>query len=612
MVTITTVGYGDISPDTPLAQTWAMVEMFVGIGLVGVITGKITSVLVERNRIGALGLMYPKNLNGHLIICGWKEDIADILVGLLDASPHLDSSDLVLVTVQQPAHVSDLKRNPRLKHLHYIAGSHTSRNIMANARVTTAERVIILAEDWDRSDSDHIDSRTVISATTIESLSKTVPTSAELIQPHFTPYLDLARVEQVIYIEDISRSIIIAASLGVGLSNVIYHLQTDSPSPLEVRPFPDRAQGKNWNDAAEVLQDRGELLLGIRDTVTAAVPYSHDQFDKAVSREDFQAAFDLFRSYEMNAASRPKYRPDPDKIIEKQNLAIVLHSHPHSQSEAEIAENKGISPVNRFAKREHLIVCGWKRNMDQLIEKILEVHRINGKPLGKLTVVSTMPEVEKQNIKKNPRLKSITLVEGKTTDPDALKKGGITRAHRVLILADQEAGITIKELDTRNVIASIAIERINPDIYKCVELNNPNYSTHLYMAGVEEVIFTRRYQLTQMVEIAQETPQAHILPDLIDPSHPFLRVVPFPEGKPGQTFGDYKKLFASSHQNLIGLVENTGNYISRRLSGSEESPDSVSAETILKQKYDRNNIPIFNPSEDYIPGSHARALVIHP
>lgn len=42
VVTTTTVGYGDISPHTPLGRVAAILLMFLGIGFIGILTSTIT------------------------------------------------------------------------------------------------------------------------------------------------------------------------------------------------------------------------------------------------------------------------------------------------------------------------------------------------------------------------------------------------------------------------------------------------------------------------------------------------------------------------------------------------------------------------------------------
>jgi voltage-gated potassium channel len=49
VVTVTTVGYGDRVPVTPLGQSVAVILMLVGIGLIGVLTATIASYFMERS-----------------------------------------------------------------------------------------------------------------------------------------------------------------------------------------------------------------------------------------------------------------------------------------------------------------------------------------------------------------------------------------------------------------------------------------------------------------------------------------------------------------------------------------------------------------------------------
>jgi voltage-gated potassium channel len=50
IVTMTTVGYGDISPHTALGQTLASIIMIMGYGIIAVPTGIVSSEMIELNR----------------------------------------------------------------------------------------------------------------------------------------------------------------------------------------------------------------------------------------------------------------------------------------------------------------------------------------------------------------------------------------------------------------------------------------------------------------------------------------------------------------------------------------------------------------------------------
>lgn len=66
IVTLTTVGYGDISPNTPLGQLFASIIMILGYGIIAVPTGIVTSELVktEKKEISTQVCRYC-NKEGH-------------------------------------------------------------------------------------------------------------------------------------------------------------------------------------------------------------------------------------------------------------------------------------------------------------------------------------------------------------------------------------------------------------------------------------------------------------------------------------------------------------------------------------------------------------------
>ena len=85
MVTITTVGYGDISPQTPLCQILASILMVTGYGIIAVPTG-IVSVEMARATdearkkcVYCKASIYPENAS-YCANCG-KEIIQDERVG---------------------------------------------------------------------------------------------------------------------------------------------------------------------------------------------------------------------------------------------------------------------------------------------------------------------------------------------------------------------------------------------------------------------------------------------------------------------------------------------------------------------------------------------------
>jgi voltage-gated potassium channel len=72
IVTLTTVGYGDISPTTTGGRLVGALLMILGIGVLGAFTGQVASLFTERRRLRNQGLLVNTSLSGHIIFSGWS------------------------------------------------------------------------------------------------------------------------------------------------------------------------------------------------------------------------------------------------------------------------------------------------------------------------------------------------------------------------------------------------------------------------------------------------------------------------------------------------------------------------------------------------------------
>ena len=121
IVTVTTVGYGDLSPLSEVGKIAAVIIMIIGVVYVAVVTGNITSWLVERNRSKVLGLVPMKKMDGHFLVCGWKPGMHALLKDILQLH-NRNSSFLVLVNNADAHEVNDLRQDPKLRDFNYYSG----------------------------------------------------------------------------------------------------------------------------------------------------------------------------------------------------------------------------------------------------------------------------------------------------------------------------------------------------------------------------------------------------------------------------------------------------------------------------------------------------------
>lgn len=86
VVTITTVGYGEIHPQTPAGQLFAIPVIIIGVSSgLSTLTFVFGPLLEERVRIAVTGLTRPRERKDHVILCG-SGDLADIVAKELSLS----------------------------------------------------------------------------------------------------------------------------------------------------------------------------------------------------------------------------------------------------------------------------------------------------------------------------------------------------------------------------------------------------------------------------------------------------------------------------------------------------------------------------------------------
>ena len=82
IVTMTTVGYGDMSPSGLPGRIFAIIIMISGIGLIALVTGTISSIFVAKKIREGKGLE-KITLENHILICGWNRKMEHIINSLI-------------------------------------------------------------------------------------------------------------------------------------------------------------------------------------------------------------------------------------------------------------------------------------------------------------------------------------------------------------------------------------------------------------------------------------------------------------------------------------------------------------------------------------------------
>jgi len=212
IVTLTTVGYGDIAPTTMGGRVIGIIIMFFGIGILGMFTATIASIFVERKLKEDRG-MGAFDLENHVIICEWNFRAKEILKELR-ADPREESTPIVLIAETEHKPVND-------ESLFFIQGAVNEENLN-RANVAKAKTVVILGDD--RLEDNARDAKVVLSTLTVESMNRDAYTIVELVDGKNVRHCQRAHADEIIVSSEFSSRLISRATLDHGITRVLSEL----------------------------------------------------------------------------------------------------------------------------------------------------------------------------------------------------------------------------------------------------------------------------------------------------------------------------------------------------------------------------------------------------
>lgn len=147
----------------------------------------------------------------------------------------------------------------------------------------------------------------------------------------------------------------------------------------------------------------------------------------------------------------------------------------------ESAMNKATNPEDL---KNHVIICGFSTKATILANEFLldPIFRDS-----EILLVSENAELEPfKRLKINTD--RISILKEDFTRIETLRKAGVTRASAAVILSERGENRTTHDIDARTLLAALTIERLNSTIHTSAEIYHEEYSEHLKMGGVEDVV----------------------------------------------------------------------------------------------------------------------------
>jgi len=260
VVTIATVGYGDVVPSSPVAKLLALVIILSGPALLSLLTASMASMLVEKKIREGEGLETIKDRD-HVIICGWNENGEKVLDGIL-VQLKGTKPKIVLVNELEKEDIQSIQYQYKDCDIAFVRGNFVKEEVLARANLPRARAAIVLADLSGGRTMDKADERTIFGTMAIKSMAAKVRTCAELILSENREHLVRANVDEIIVRGESAGALLATGAVSPGLADSVKSLvNNQDPNKLWRVPVPSRFADKTFGELLPYFRENFQALL---------------------------------------------------------------------------------------------------------------------------------------------------------------------------------------------------------------------------------------------------------------------------------------------------------------------------------------------------------------
>jgi voltage-gated potassium channel len=324
-VSITTTGYGDITPITPWGRTVSIFVLLSGTIVLSLLSGAVSSILVTRNIRASQGLQEVKMKN-HVIVCGWNSN-AEIIISTL--SEEADAiGGIVLINELSEEQIAAVLFQFKQSGVKFVRGNYADEEVFLRASIKDAQAVILIPDESSRVLANP-DERTLLATLTVKSLSPRTKVYAHLSERSNRQALQRARADAIIVSGQHAGYLLATHALSTGVSDAIEDLMDSRVGSKFVRQnIPQVYVGKPFLDLFLYFRrEEQSILVGvvsIEKTLTIAdvlADGSDSYLDEFIRRRFAESGKQL------NKKSRSVTLNPPDSyLIQTSDSALVIQT----------------------------------------------------------------------------------------------------------------------------------------------------------------------------------------------------------------------------------------------------------------------------------------------
>lgn len=327
LVTAATVGYGDKVPLTAGGRLVGILVMLFGVALLGIITGRIASWLVEWKIKEGSGLATQKKAKKHFVVCGWKNEMVSVLEDILKVNPDLTGEDIVVVSMVEPGEVENIRSRPELHNIRFVRGDYVDENVLLRANIKQAAKVLVLADSSIQASAQEVDSRTVMTVLTIKTISKDIYTCVELIDSKFKRYLEIVHCDEIIRSREYNRILLANSTAASGIAHIVHDLLDVDGGRLVAKNFPARFVGDTFaNLSKHFMEVERGILIGMLENTGNIFQRKREALRDAQKTPDISRLVANLQGVKGLRGNLPVFNPGPDYRVKSHSRAILIQS----------------------------------------------------------------------------------------------------------------------------------------------------------------------------------------------------------------------------------------------------------------------------------------------
>lgn len=324
IVTMTTVGYGDFTPQALPGRVLAVVIMFAGISLMAVLSGTVASQLVARRLRANQGLMAIK-VKDHVIICGWHHKVESLLGALLSLASDQEGFQVVLINEEHEDRMQSLKNQYGYTSVKYIRGEFTREATLRQAQIEFAKAVILMPVESPTGGTS--DEKTILASLTIKNLNPKVHLVAYVHDRQSLPHVKRANADDAVLADNYSSFIAASHILEPGIPQTVEELlESSSPHRFQRASIPKELIGRSFEELLmHNKKEHGWLTVGLfheekQASFSDFLSSDASQLDAFIERKLREAGHGMKEGSRISV----NVNPSQDQLIEEGMGAIII------------------------------------------------------------------------------------------------------------------------------------------------------------------------------------------------------------------------------------------------------------------------------------------------